>query len=587
MIPPVLWVGRWWVLPGEAADRVVVGSREVPLRFEGDDGVLWEFTLGADSIVWDHAAGHLAYATNDLRVTSEVREIMRALGGDGSLRIKPAPRDKSLLDLVSANLHSAPTLSGRKLRQSAVPLLGSLDHDRFRYLVDRLKPRHLVELGTAPHETFRPTLSGLIASSEGASATKVIEATLKVLRTKYAADADVSSYSLAEVAEAGGYGPSELVFVENVILIASLTSLVIQSSDGPAVPAIFGVPGDIEELSVGASLDDLWRVTRRGRLVERHWPTAPLHREHMVPAPAPITEVRKPASVRAAVSASMPTALGAAPSTTAKRDPSVEAVGGHVDLLLVVTTDVEHEALMRAARTLTGGEQPRAQMHRERRTYDDLGTIGGARVVVVQTEIGTATVGGSLATILTAIDEVRPTTIIMVGIAFGLDPDKQPIGHVLVSKQVHQYEMRRIGTGDDGRTEIVSRGDKATASPTVLSRLRASRIPPSEFGVDFGLLLSGEKLIDNSDYRQELSELEPEALGGEMEGGGLYVAAHDRQVRWCIVKAVCDYADGHKREGKKERQRTAADNAARYVLNAVAAGGFARRIASLTDTSSA
>jgi len=51
-------------------------------------------------------------------------------------------------------------------------------------------------------------------------------------------------------------------------------------------------------------------------------------------------------------------------------------------------------------------------------------------------------------------------------------------------------------------------------------------------------MLSGEKLVDNLQFRQELEQKEPEALGGEMEGHGLYVAArHSRR--------ALDHRQGH------------------------------------------
>lgn len=242
-----------------------------------------------------------------------------------------------------------------------------------------------------------------------------------------------------------------------------------------------------------------------------------------------------------------------------------------VDLLLVVTTDIEHTELLAAAHSI-GRSSARAPIHGARRTYDDLGLIGGARVAVVQTHMGTSTVGGSLSTIKTAIYELSPTHIIMVGIAFGVDPDKQPTGTVLVSEKVHQYEIQRVGTTPNGEQYRIVRGDKATASPDVLSRLKsANRQQPGTVG----LLLSGEKLVDNYDFRSELTASEPEALGGEMEGSGLYVAASEERRGWCIVKAVCDWADGNKRQDKEARQRLAARNASEYVMRAIVEGGFA------------
>lgn len=243
-----------------------------------------------------------------------------------------------------------------------------------------------------------------------------------------------------------------------------------------------------------------------------------------------------------------------------------------IDLLLVVATDIEQAALVDAWKLFTNRSESPRILHGKRRSYEDLGVISGARVAVVQTRMGTATVGGSLSTTHAAIDELNPRYVIMVGIAFGVDPDKQPIGTVLVARQVHPYQVQRVGTRPDGTQVVLKRGDKATASPDVLSRLQvANRQRPATFG----LLLSGESLVDNHDYREELRSFEPEALGGEMEGGGIYVAATEARIGWCIVKAVCDWADGNKAQDKDERQRTAARNAAEYVLRAVDAGGFA------------
>ena len=49
----------------------------------------------------------------------------------------------------------------------------------------------------------------------------------------------------------------------------------------------------------------------------------------------------------------------------------------------------------------------------------------------------------------------------------------------------------------------------------------------------------------------------------------LYVACQDRKVDWILVKAICDWADGHKAQDKVARQETAAQNAATFVLEAL------------------
>jgi hypothetical protein len=61
--------------------------------------------------------------------------------------------------------------------------------------------------------------------------------------------------------------------------------------------------------------------------------------------------------------------------------------------------------------------------------------------------------------------------------------------------------------------------------------------------------------------------IEPEAIGGEMEGAGLYVACQDKKVDWILVKGICDWADGEKGQDKESRQKTAASNAAAFVVH--------------------
>jgi nucleoside phosphorylase/tetratricopeptide (TPR) repeat protein len=234
------------------------------------------------------------------------------------------------------------------------------------------------------------------------------------------------------------------------------------------------------------------------------------------------------------------------------------------DVLLVTVTDIETETLLETAKTLTNRDyQERPGKYK---TYFDLGIIGTAHVFVVRSEMGIDTRGGSLLTIRNALEEVSPSAVIMVGIAFGVNPNKQKIGGILVARQLQPYELQRVGTTATGETKIVWRGDKAHCSEMLLDRLRTTRLRWKKVSVDFGLVLSGEKLIDNLDFRDQLLATAEEAIGGEMEGGGLYVACEQSKVDWVLVKAICDWADGKKSSRKKQRQKVAAQNAAEFVL---------------------
>ena len=181
------------------------------------------------------------------------------------------------------------------------------------------------------------------------------------------------------------------------------------------------------------------------------------------------------------------------------------------DVLLIVATDVERNTLLERAKDRIGHNY--TLRHEKLRTYYELGSLGGARLAMVQCEMGSSGPGASQATVSVALDDLKPEYAVMVGVAFGVDPDKQRIGEILISRQLKPYELQRIGSDQNGGLEIKSRGDKVTASPRLLSRLRSACPNWTGSSVKFELMLSGEKLVDNLDFRDQLLKFEAEAVG--------------------------------------------------------------------------
>ncbi|HMQ32748.1 MAG TPA: hypothetical protein PKD53_18595 [Chloroflexaceae bacterium] len=244
-----------------------------------------------------------------------------------------------------------------------------------------------------------------------------------------------------------------------------------------------------------------------------------------------------------------------------------------VDVLLVTVTEVEARAVLSQSRSTTGKAAQRLFINGK--PYRDLGVFGGARTVMVQSGMGAGGPAGATLTVDEGIRELRPRTVIMVGIAFGVNPDEQQIGDILVAEQLLCYDSQRWGTDHSGAAEIKLRGARPYAPTSVLNRFRDATLDWHGANVTFGLLLSGEKLIDNLEFRDALRRSAPEAIGGEMEGSGLYAAAHLNKRDWILVKAISDWADGNKAQDKAHNQRCAATNAAAFVLHALQSGGFA------------
>jgi nucleoside phosphorylase len=142
----------------------------------------------------------------------------------------------------------------------------------------------------------------------------------------------------------------------------------------------------------------------------------------------------------------------------------------------------------------------------------------------------------------------RPSALILVGVAFGRDTERQKIGDVLVSEQIIPYEPERVGS-----ESTVPRGQALLPGVRLYNSFRNADIDwcfrnPNGLlcAPHFGPILSGQKLIDNSDFKSCFFEKHPNAIGGEMEGVGVATCAEREKCEWILVKAICDWADGKK-----------------------------------------
>lgn len=245
-------------------------------------------------------------------------------------------------------------------------------------------------------------------------------------------------------------------------------------------------------------------------------------------------------------------------SIPVKQIPSSQKEPPMPVVLIATVTKTESQAVLK---TFSGAtSRPWERKPIGDKTYFAFGQVGGADVLMVQSEMGSATPGGALLTIHNAIEDLHPVAVIMVGIGFGTKPDKQQMGDILVSRQLMDYEPGKVRS----KNKFTPRGDRVTCSVALLDKFRTADFDWTGPSVHFGLILTGEKLVNDEGFRARLLKIEPEAIGGEMEGAGLYVAAQSARVDWILVKGICDWADSHKADNA---QFQAAQNAAEFVLH--------------------
>lgn len=207
-------------------------------------------------------------------------------------------------------------------------------------------------------------------------------------------------------------------------------------------------------------------------------------------------------------------------------------------------------------------------------SFYNIGTYGYYNVV--HFELNTqGTIGADAAqlSIINAIDAFKPKAVILVGIAFGIEfsdniNKKQKIGDVLISKSVTDYECGKIKDEtmqSDGF--IAESGRELFSVFKNYSRSWKYEVNGELVHCELGLILSGDKVIDDKKFKESLIQRYPRAIGGEMEGRGAYSACRNRGIsEWIIIKSICDWADGTKNENKNENQ-IIASKAAVSLLN--------------------
>ena len=107
------------------------------------------------------------------------------------------------------------------------------------------------------------------------------------------------------------------------------------------------------------------------------------------------------------------------------------------DVLIVTVTEVESRAVLRTFQA--AAERKAVPRSIDNRMYFDLGAVNGARLFLTQSEMGTSGPDASLQTVRKGVEALQPAAVVMVGIAFGVNEQKQAIGDILVTEQLRLY----------------------------------------------------------------------------------------------------------------------------------------------------
>lgn len=246
------------------------------------------------------------------------------------------------------------------------------------------------------------------------------------------------------------------------------------------------------------------------------------------------------------------------------------------DFLIITATDIETQAVIKRFQPVC--VDGLLHINKNDRQYT-AGVFGEYNVIHCQCKnMGTQEVGSSMITTTNALEDWPCIKgVLMVGIAFGMyndetDQYKQNYSDVLIAEKIFPYENQRLNKDGSskyrGKEHFPNRNFLDAFS--VISRdWNGTNLEGISTKVSIVPLLTGEKLVDNLAWRNELKQKYENYKGGEMEGMGIASACENKNVPWILLKSICDFGDGNKgdtldaEELKNARQINAADAASK------------------------
>ena len=254
--------------------------------------------------------------------------------------------------------------------------------------------------------------------------------------------------------------------------------------------------------------------------------------------------------------------------------PAPNATFPLCDTLILTAVSSEIDALSELCKRF--GIPFKKRSHAFLGSYYDLGLIGFENVIAVRSRsMGPLGYGGSAELASRFQRATGATSVIQLGMAFGVDETTQQIGDVLVSTDVIPYDHRhyRDASSENGYLVSYESAARMNAAAKTVNALRQFRIenPAADYNVHFGAILSGAAIVHSSAFRDELLRLVPPGdhriVGGEMEGIGLLgVTKHPI---WCVVKGICDFADANRDRIIEKSRVIACRNAADFLLSSM------------------
>lgn len=157
---------------------------------------------------------------------------------------------------------------------------------------------------------------------------------------------------------------------------------------------------------------------------------------------------------------------------------------------------------------------------------------------------------GSFSAVDSALDMFQPKYVLSVGVAFGIDPQNQAIGDVLIAKELIPYDsFNKVSDGEMKLRPI----DVYRIDETFLAQVHQINRDRPPTGTDgfrwfFNAMLTGGTVLSDTNEKEKLLCAAHNngytIIGGEMEASGIYYACKkikNRNIPFMTIKGICDW----------------------------------------------
>lgn len=231
-----------------------------------------------------------------------------------------------------------------------------------------------------------------------------------------------------------------------------------------------------------------------------------------------------------------------------------------VDIVLMAALGLEKDA----AERVLSLESIKSSYSGINDTYAIYQMKNGLRVAIGP-PTGMGQINAAIATSRMLLD-LHPSITVLIGIAGcmerrpigkGVMRGKPTLGDLVVSSQIHDYELQKLKNGI-----VEPRWQTYKSDPTLLPLIQSilhdaswvsalSRRPDEKDErprIHVGDVLSGNVVLADRDEKNELKAQRPTAIAIEMEAAGVasVLSRHNEYNRFLMIKGLCDWAEGNK-----------------------------------------